>query len=119
MNGMKDKTGGQMGKTSKKPSLADIINEWIGTLPHVKDHLEMTGYQQGCFLDLKCAPKPELGSIAYIGRIPRDETGVEWVHGLNPYEPDFFKKLEVFMIECHNIVTEELGCKKSINPPRR
>ena len=117
MSNMKDKTGGQMEPTSK-PSLADAVNEWIGTLPHIREHMEVTGVQQGFFLDLKCAPEPGLGSIAYIGKIPRDETGVEWIHGLNPYHPDFFKKLEVFMIDCHDMVTEDLGCKRAITHHR-
>lgn len=119
-----------MDKTSK-PSLANIVNTWIATIPVLRDHIEVTGVQNGFFVDMKCARKHDPGadqllSIAYIGKVPRDtiigpnetydNSPGEWLHGLNPYNKNFFRKLKKYMIECHDRVHQDLGCKNKIRP---
>ena len=105
----------QISKKRKKGpvSLADIVNEWMQTYrPKIWHHIEATGVQNGFFLDMKCGrQKPDdFVSIAYVGRT---EDGV-WLHGLSPFDKDFFKKFEKFIKRMHNQIHKDFGCNTRI-----
>lgn len=88
-------------------SLHDVISEWIETSP-LKRHIKLEEYRGGSFIALACVNRRwwDPTTLAYVGQ--HAITG-EWLHDLNPSDPNFFHKLELFLIETHNRLRES-GC---------
>lgn len=112
--------------------LGNLVYDWIQNDPVLKEHLTLSFFDDGFFIETKCGGK---FTMAWIGEekmtlspsimddispngiasngIWNNQQAIR--HHLNPADPEYFKKLEAMCREWHNSFSGyTYGCKEKL-----
>lgn len=104
-------------KAAAAVRLGDIVDGWLKDHRVLGAHLEIEHGGRGFYVNMKCGKWKEEGPMSIIFfndslKGVYQDWGV-WLHDMNPFDPQYFAKLEKILIGSHNRLCDS-GCNTKL-----